>query len=130
MKYSIEKYLAELEQELNGSDKAIIQDALADAHEHLSTALDEALEINPELDNDQLIEEIINHYGSPEETAAAYREIETRTAPSFSFTSVTKESRGALAKFFGIYNDTRAWGGMLYMLISLLFLIQLEIVLQ
>jgi hypothetical protein len=120
MKYTVEKYLTELEQELKGSDKAIIQDALADAHEHLSTALDEALELNPEVDKHQALTEIIAQYGSPEETAAAYQEIETRTDPTFSSISKTKEEKGALARFFGIYNDPRAWGGMLYMLISLL----------
>jgi uncharacterized membrane protein len=120
MKFTIEEYLFELRQELEGSDKAILQDALADAHEHLSTALDEAVEENPEIDKQQALIEIIDQYGSPEETAAAYREIETRTATSFSSTPVTKESRGALARFFGIFNDTRAWGGMLFMLISLL----------
>lgn len=120
MKYTIEKYLFDLRQELKGSDKAIIQDALADAHEHLTTALDEAIETDPDQDKDQALIEIIEHYGSPDETAAAYQEIETRTDPSFVSTRKTKETKGALANFFGIYNDPRAWGGLLYMLISLL----------
>lgn len=120
MKYTIEKFLFELRQELKGSDKAIIQDALADAHEHLSMALEEALETNPNVDINLTLAEIIEQYGSPEETAAAYREIETRTATRYSTTQSFDKSTGALARFFGVYSDPRAWGGIVYMLISLL----------
>jgi uncharacterized membrane protein len=120
MKYSINDYLLELKQELKGSDKAIIQDALADAHEHLSTALEAAMEETPEAEENQLLTAIIAQYGSPEETAAAYQEIESRTAISYVTAPKYKEPKGALAAFFGIYNDPRAWGGMVYMLISLL----------
>jgi len=118
MTYNIDNYLLELKQELKGSDKAIIQDALADSQEHLTTALEDALEGNQDQDEALALSQIIAQYGSPEETAAAYRDIETRTATSY--TSKSKQPQSKIASFFGIYTDPRAWGGMLYMLISLL----------
>ena len=39
---SVEQYLAELKQELAGSDRATTQDALSDAEEYLRTALSSA----------------------------------------------------------------------------------------
>ncbi len=57
MKNSIDRYLVELKKELSGVDKATTQDALADAEEYLSTALD-------------------NHAGQPSVTAEqAFQEI-------------------------------------------------------
>lgn len=120
MKYTIENYLFELRQELKGSDKAIIQDALADAHEHLSTALEAAMEADSSLDQSQTLTDLIEQYGSPAETAAAYKEIEARTESSFTVSEKSTTSQNPLEIFFGIYKDPRAWGGMLYMLISLL----------
>ncbi|MEN8242480.1 MAG: sensor domain-containing protein, partial [Chloroflexota bacterium] len=118
MSYTIDNYLDELKQALKGSDKAIIQDALADSQEHLSTALEDALAGEQDQDEALALSRIIAQYGTPEETAAAYREIEMRTATSYA--AKPARSKSAMASFFGIYSDPRAWGGMLYMLISLL----------
>ena len=41
---SVEKYLDALKKEMDGIDKATVQDALSDAEEHLRTALETALE--------------------------------------------------------------------------------------
>ncbi|MBT7072082.1 MAG: hypothetical protein HN855_03945 [Anaerolineae bacterium] len=70
---TVEEYLDALKQEMQGTDNATIQDALVDAEEHLRTAL--------ENDADTLAA-IIEQYGTPEETAAAYAEVERRTAPA------------------------------------------------
>lgn len=120
MKNTIDFYLIELKNELKGSDKAIIQDALADSHEHLVTALEEAQGINPDLDENTALTQIIEQYGSAKETAAAYQEIESRTATSFAASEKPTSKRNPLGTFFGIYSDPRAWGGLVYMLISLL----------
>jgi hypothetical protein len=120
MSYSIDDYLTELKMELKGSDKAIIQDALADAHEHLTTALEEALQADSEQDPDLALSQIVERYGTPAETSAAYREVEARTASGFSSDRPAKNGKGVLSSFFGVYNDPRAWGGMVYMLIGLL----------
>jgi hypothetical protein len=60
--------------------------------------------------------EIIEHYGSPSETASAYAEVERRTVPQFA--PANQKSESVLARFFGVYNDTHAWGAVLYMLIA------------
>src|SRR3990172_1061782 len=77
MTKTIEEYLRALKQALTGSDSATIQDALADAEEHLRTALASRRESQPDLDEGNALEQIIKQYGTPEETAAAYAEVVT-----------------------------------------------------
>ncbi len=62
---NIEQYLAQLKKELSGSDRATIQDALADTEEHLRTALDNAIEATPEISEADALETIIEQYGQP-----------------------------------------------------------------
>lgn len=108
---TVEDYLDALKKELEGIDSATMQDALADAEEHLRTALE--ANGNDESGLDAIIEE----YGTPEETAAAYAEVERRTAPTLTG-SATKKERTGLGYFFAIYADPRAWGAFFYMLIA------------
>ena len=79
---SMQTYLVELKKELKGSDSATIQDALVDAEEHLTTALDDLRESQPDLNEADALGKIIEHYGTPEETAAAYLEV-PRRRPTF-----------------------------------------------
>ena len=69
---TIEEYLTELRNELNGSDAATIQDALADAEDHLRTAMVNLREGQPDLDEMDALQMVIQQYGSPSETAAAF----------------------------------------------------------
>ncbi len=117
MTNSIEEYLDALKKELKGSDSATIQDALVDAEEHLTTALEFARENQPDLDDADALEQIIEQYGTPEETAAAYLEVERRTFPGLRAATVKKQS-SPIGRFFGIYADPRAWGSLFYMLIA------------
>lgn len=118
MNNSINTYLNQLKIEMCGLDTAIIRDALADAEEHLRTALACQLEGNADLDEDEALQKIIEQYGSPAETASAYSEAERRT-----FTGLARSSNQAsnsfLGQIFGVYVDPKTWGAMLYMLISL-----------
>ena len=82
MANSIETYLNELKSEMKGSDIATIQDALSDAEEHLSTALKNQQMEQPELDSQVALAAIIEQYGTPAETASAYKEVERRTSPA------------------------------------------------
>jgi len=116
---SIEEYLNLLRGELAGSDRATIHDALSDAEEHLRTALDSAREIQAGVPEAEALPPIIEEYGSPEEVAAAYREIEARLRPTLARPGHVDE-RSLLARFFGVYADPRAWGALLYMLFSAL----------
>jgi hypothetical protein len=112
---TIEEYLEALKTEMQGSDSALLQDALADAREHLSTALAVAHEKNPDLNESEALKTIIEGYGSPEETASAYGEVERRTSPAL---KQPVKSQSWLARFFGVYADPRAWGALLFMLIA------------
>ena len=114
---SVEEYLNLLKAELKGCDAATIQDALADAEEHLRAALVSLREKQPEILEEEAMRQMIEQYGSPDETASAYKEVERRTAPQAAHE--VSQNTSALGKFFGIYTDPRAWGALLYMLISL-----------
>ncbi len=113
---SIEEYLELLKTELQGSDTATMQDALSDAEEHLRAALVNLHEKQPELSEEAALDSVIEQYGSPSETASAYAEIERRTVPQLARENPKTES--VIARFFGVYADTRAWGALLYMLIA------------
>jgi uncharacterized membrane protein len=113
---SIEQYLDLLKAELSGSDAATIQDALADAEEHLRAALANLREAQPELSDEEALARVIEQYGSPDETASAYKEVERRTVPQL--TRETSRNVSPLGNFFGVYTDARAWGALLYMLIA------------
>jgi len=112
---SIEDYLEALKNEMKDADLSLVQDAQADAREHLTTALMIARETAPETSEADVLNKIIEEYGTPEETASAYKEVERRTSP------VLKQAvkpQSALGRFFGVYTDPRAWGALLYMLIA------------
>ena len=117
MMKTIEDYLDALKQELRGNDNATVQDALADAKEHLSTALALLQENQPDVEEANALKQIVEQYGTPAETAAAYMEVERRTFPGLT-SATAKKSGSLLGRFFGIYADPRAWGSLLYMLIA------------
>jgi len=128
MASSIEEYLRQLKKELAKCDRAVIQDALADAEEHLRNALDNAGEALPGTSESDALSRIIEEYGTPEEVAVAYRQIELPVEPDLA-QPVTpeepqkeykeKEERPVLSRFFGVFADSRAWGAFLYLLLSL-----------
>ena len=113
---SVEEYLELLKAELKDSDAATVQDALADAEEHLRAALSILREKQPELSEEEALGQVVEQYGSPDETASAYREVERLTRPSLVRENQKPESM--LVRFFAIYADPRAWGALLFMLIA------------
>ena len=64
-------YLQDLKAALRGADRATIQDALADAEEHLRTALENA-DAETEAES-KVVQSIIDEYGDAEEIAQAYK---------------------------------------------------------
>jgi uncharacterized membrane protein len=112
---TIEEYLEALKNEMKDADPALVQDAQADAREHLSTALAVTRESTAEIDESDALKKIIEEYGTPEETASAYREVERRTSPAL---KQAARPRSVLGRFFGVYLDPYAWGALLYMLIA------------
>jgi hypothetical protein len=142
---TIEQYLSELKQELAGSDRATVQDALSDAEEYLRTAMANAMKGDiPTLEAEALAR-IIEKYGTPKEIAAAYKDIESRTPTSFTRPApkamktaampappvppvppaapgappVTDNKRSLIGRFFGVIAEPRAWGAFLYLIFTL-----------
>jgi hypothetical protein len=122
----IKNYLADLKIALRGADKATIQDALADAEEHLRTAFEnEKAEADAET---EAMQAIIEEYGEAQEIAQAYRTWEAALPPALAATPAARRAPGASANgtspaaagFFSVYTDPKAWGGLVYMLISLI----------
>jgi len=113
---SIDEYLDQLKVELKDSDSATVQDALADAEEHLRTALATLKQDQPEMSEEEALGQVVEQYGTPDETASAYKEVERLTHPVLANANLNNQS--ILARFFGVYTDVRAWGSLLYMLIA------------
>jgi uncharacterized membrane protein len=116
---SVEAYLAKLEKELAGTDPAITQDALADAEEHLRYALEQVSGPQKEGSEAEALTPIIEKYGSPQEIAAAYREIATLIKPALAERKPTVD-KTFISRFFSIVFDARAWGALLYLIMSLI----------
>ena len=114
---SVEEYLDLLKTELKDTDAATSQDALADAEEHLRAALTNLREKQPELTEEEALDQVVEQYGSPDEIASAYKEVERLTRPVVRETPI---EQGAIRRFLGVYDDPKAWGALLYMLISLI----------
>ena len=146
---SIEQYLAELKKEMAGSDRATVQDALSDAEEYLRTALDGAINDKAHLSEAETLAPIIERYGQPAEVAAAYKEIEKRTPPTFGRSTpkpvvtaapvpstppvapaaplppsppavpAVPDTRNFFAKFFGVFAEGRTWGAFFYLMLAM-----------
>ena len=123
----IKTYLSDLKAALRGADKATIQDALADAEEHLRSAL-ENVDAEAEAES-EAVSAIIQEYGEAEEIAEAYKNWEVNLPPALAATPAARRvaasanGTGPAAKtypgFFGVFADPKAWGGLVFMLISL-----------
>ena len=68
------------------------------------------------MSEEEALEQVIEQYGDPSETASAYKEVERRTVPSLA--RETQNQKSGVARFFGVYTDPRAWGSLFYMLIA------------
>jgi uncharacterized membrane protein len=134
---NVEEYLIKLKEELSGSDPATIQDVLTDAEEHLRTALNGLADSKDRASEGEALASIIEKYGTPEEVAVAYREIERYSTPAFDTPAsyrekeppetldeiepeepVFKDTRPLYTRFFGIVIDPRAWGALLFLFIA------------
>ena len=116
---SIKEYLHQLKNQLVNNDPAIVQDALSDAEEHLRDAYNNALVVYPNMSEEEALAQVIEKYGTPDEVASVYREIEVRTPPALARRKTYTEKRSSFTRFFGVYADSSAWGALLYMIISL-----------
>jgi len=114
----IEDYLTSFRDELKCCDRATIQDALADAEDHLTTAIDNQMSDPSEKTVEEAVKTAIDKYGPPDEVADHYRVVEQYTTPVL-VASKQKYDRNGFAKFFGIIAEPAAWGALLYMFLAL-----------
>ena len=120
----IQTYLDDLKAELKGMDRATVQDALADAEEHLRNALESEKTDKKDLVESEALARIINEYGEPAEIAEAYQTWETSLPAALAATPAARRTSASTngkvyQGFFGVFADPRAWGGLVYMLISM-----------
>jgi uncharacterized membrane protein len=111
---TVEEYLDLLRAELQGADRALVQDALYDAEEHLRAELAQ----HPDIAEDAMLDRIVASYGAPGEVADAYRSNETRVQAALR-TPPLKPKHTTIGRFFSVYSDPRAYLSMAYMLLAL-----------
>ena len=110
---TISAYLAELKKCLKGQPAALIKDALADAEEYLRGAASE----DPSQNETQVLAQIVETYGSPQEVAQEY--IKMEQAVQSPFPSTRDDDHASSGGFFSVLIDPRAYGAFIYMLLSL-----------
>jgi uncharacterized membrane protein len=110
---TVADYLAQLRRALKGAPAGLIADALADCEDHLNNEIAQ----NPDLKEPQILAGVIETYGTPDEIAEEYRDMEDTISTPFP----QPESRGEERRFgfFNVVSDPRTYGALLYMLLSL-----------
>lgn len=111
---TVAEYLAALKRALAGVPPALIRDALSDAEDHLRSEIAQ----NPDKSEADVLAAVIENYGTPEEIAEEYRSMEQTLAGAGPFPRAEEEPRRHYG-FFGVISDPRAYGALLYMLLSL-----------
>lgn len=110
---SVRGYLSELRRALKGAPRGLIADALADCEEHLNMEIAQ----NPDMDEAAVMASVVDTYGSPQEIAEEYRDMEDAISTPFPKQADTDVAGGG--GFFGVVSDPRTYGALLYMLLSL-----------
>lgn len=111
---TVEEYLRRVRLAMAGSDPALIQDALFDAHEFLASERAET----GSRDEGSLLESAIAQFGTPEEVAAAYRGTEENVRRALALPAPAAGA-GFVQRLFGVLIDPRAIGALAYLLLSL-----------
>jgi hypothetical protein len=113
---TVKAYLEELARCLAGAPPGLIRDALNDAEDYLRGALAQ----NPEADEATVMARVIAEFGTPEEVAGEYLRLDHAIAAGpFPAPLTERPERGFLSRFFGVIAEPRAYGALLYMLLSL-----------
>lgn len=110
---TVKAYLDELRRALKGAPAGLIADALADTEDHLNNEISH----NPELSEAQILASVIDTYGTPQEIAEEYRDMEATIGGPFPKSDNVPERRYG---FFNVISDPRTYGALLYMLLSLI----------
>ncbi|MGC9954470.1 MAG: sensor domain-containing protein [Rhizomicrobium sp.] len=109
---TVRAYLDQLRRALKGAAPGLISDALADCEEHLNSEIAQ----NPELDESTILASVVETYGSPQEIAEEYRDMEATISTPFPKSEQPAQRHYG---FFNVISDPRTYGALLYMLLSL-----------
>ncbi len=109
---TVRAYLDALQSALKGASAGLVSDALSDAEEHLQNELAS----NPDRSEAQVLASVIETYGTPAEIAEEYRSMEATLQGPFPKSEQAPERHYG---FFGVVSDPRAYGGLMYMLLSI-----------
>jgi uncharacterized membrane protein len=112
---SVEQYLEALKVALQDADRALVQDALYDAEEHLRAELAQ----HPGEAETDVLARIVTSYGAPDEVADAYRANEATIQRALRAPQPRVHAT-TLGRFFGVYTDTRTYLSLLYLLLALI----------
>ncbi|HEY0283612.1 MAG TPA: sensor domain-containing protein [Rhizomicrobium sp.] len=110
---TVRAYLEQLRRALKGAPPGLISDALADCEEHLNIEVAQ----NPELDEPTILASVVETYGSPQEIAEEYRDMEATISTPF---PKSEERENRRYGFFNVISDPRTYGALLYMLLALI----------
>lgn len=110
---TVRSYLDSLQLALKGSKPGLISDALSDAEEHLQNEI----ATNPQKSEAEILASVVETYGTPEEIAEEYRSMEATLSGPFPKPEQAPERHYG---FFGVIGDPRAYGALMYMLLSLI----------
>ncbi len=95
-----------------GCKPGLISDALADCEEHLNNEI----AMNPGTSEADVLAQVVETYGTPEEIAEEYKSMEAAISGPF---PKSEEPRASRYGFFNIVRDPKAYGALMYMLLSL-----------
>lgn len=109
---TVRAYLDALRRALKGASPGLISDALADAEEHLRGEIAS----DPARSEAEVLASVVETYGTPDEIAEEYKSMEAAIAGPFPKTEPAPDRRNG---FFGVIGDPRAYGALMYMLLSL-----------
>lgn len=112
---SIKAYLDALKKCLKGQPPALIQDALADAEEYLRAEQAQA----PEETEALVLARVIETYGTPHEVAEEYIAMDQAIKSPFPARAEEETQTDSGPGLFGVLVDPRAYGALIYMLLSL-----------
>ncbi|MBV9418807.1 MAG: sensor domain-containing protein [Alphaproteobacteria bacterium] len=110
---TVQAYLSQLRGALKGAPAGLISDALADCEDHLNNEIAQ----NPDLTEAQILAGVVETYGTPQEIAEEYRDMEQTISTPF-----PQPEPSAAERHFGFFNvvsDPRTYGALLYMLLSM-----------
>ena len=110
---TVRAYLDQLRRALKGAPPGLIADALADCEEHL----DNEIAQNPGIPAAITLASVIETYGSPQEIAEEYRDMEATISTPFPKQEQSEPRRNG---FFNVISDPRTYGALLYMLLALM----------